>query len=97
MSVFQYFKMNPELFEDYEGASHALFCFEVLNFFLLHYLANAYIWGKTKDWKSDGKKLSLSCQHFSSSEPCLSAYQAPVDPSTVLGGFTGNNYSQVFP
>lgn len=34
-------------------------------------------------------------QHFSSSEPCLSAYQAPVDPSTVLGGFTGTNYSQV--
>eukprot|EP00250_Pteridium_aquilinum_P011541 c20139_g1_i1 orf=465-4397(-) len=59
-TILQYFKMKPELFEDYEGASHALFCFE----------------------------------HFSSSEPCLSAYQAPVDPSTVLGGFTGANYSQ---
>lgn len=59
-TILQYFKMKPELFEDYEGASHALFCFE----------------------------------HFSSSEPCLSAYQAPVDPSTVLGGFTGTNYSQ---
>lgn len=59
-TVLQYFKMKPELFEDYEGVSHAQFCFE----------------------------------HFSSSEPCLSAYQAPVDPSTVLGGFTGTNYSQ---
>ncbi|MCO5604732.1 hypothetical protein L7F22_058902 [Adiantum nelumboides] len=59
-TILQYFKMKPELFEDYEGTSHALFCFE----------------------------------HFSSSEPCLSAFQAPIDPSTVLGGFTGTNYSQ---
>lgn len=59
-TVLQYYKMDPQLFDDYEGASHALFCFE----------------------------------HFSSSEPCLSAYQAPVDPSTVLGGFAGSNYSQ---
>ncbi|KAH7388448.1 hypothetical protein KP509_16G076200 [Ceratopteris richardii] len=59
-TVLQYFKMKPELFDEYEGSSHALFCFE----------------------------------HFSSSEACLSAYQAPVDPSTVLGGFTGSNYSQ---
>ena len=49
MSVFQYFKMNPELFEDYEGASHALFCFEVLNFYLLHYLANALYLRKTQE------------------------------------------------
>ncbi|GLJ40089.1 hypothetical protein SUGI_0820940 [Cryptomeria japonica] len=33
-------------------------------------------------------------EHYTSSEPCLSAYQAPVDPSTILGGYTGNNYSQ---
>lgn len=25
----QYYKMDPYLFEDYEGASHAEFCFEV--------------------------------------------------------------------
>lgn len=59
-TILQYFKMNSDLFEDFEGASHALFCFE----------------------------------HFASSEACLSAFQAPIDPSTVLGGFTGTNYSQ---
>ncbi|CAB80500.1 putative protein [Arabidopsis thaliana] len=34
-------------------------------------------------------------QHYTSSETCLSAFQAPVDPSAVLGGFSGNNYSEV--
>ncbi|VVB09583.1 unnamed protein product [Arabis nemorensis] len=33
-------------------------------------------------------------QHYTSSETCLSAFQAPVDPSAVLGGFSGNNYSE---
>ncbi|KAG0593289.1 hypothetical protein KC19_1G318700 [Ceratodon purpureus] len=59
-SILQYFKMDPDLFEDYEGASHAKFCFE----------------------------------HFSSSEACLSAFGGPVDPTTILGGFSGNNYTQ---
>ncbi|ESQ53074.1 hypothetical protein EUTSA_v10024233mg [Eutrema salsugineum] len=34
-------------------------------------------------------------QHYTSSEMCLSAFQAPVDPSAVLGGFSGINYSEV--
>uniref|UniRef100_A0A1J3K9G7 Niemann-Pick C1 protein n=1 Tax=Noccaea caerulescens TaxID=107243 RepID=A0A1J3K9G7_NOCCA len=33
-------------------------------------------------------------QHYTSSEMCLSAFQAPVDPSAVLGGFSGTNYSE---
>ncbi|PRQ25180.1 putative protein patched/dispatched [Rosa chinensis] len=33
-------------------------------------------------------------QHYSSAETCLSAFQAPLDPSTALGGFSGNNYSE---
>jgi hypothetical protein len=28
-SVLQYFKMDPDLFDEYEGATHAEFCFEV--------------------------------------------------------------------
>ncbi|PKU82679.1 hypothetical protein MA16_Dca021955 [Dendrobium catenatum] len=32
-------------------------------------------------------------QHFSSEETCRSAFQAPLDPGTVLGGFSGSNYS----
>ncbi|CAL9133900.1 unnamed protein product [Musa acuminata var. zebrina] len=33
-------------------------------------------------------------QHFSSAEKCLSEFQAPLDPSTALGGFSGSNYSE---
>ncbi|XP_047325787.1 NPC intracellular cholesterol transporter 1-like isoform X2 [Impatiens glandulifera] len=33
-------------------------------------------------------------QHYTSTETCLSAFKAPLDPSIVLGGFSGNNYSE---
>ncbi|KAK8582603.1 hypothetical protein V6N13_069377 [Hibiscus sabdariffa] len=33
-------------------------------------------------------------QHYTSSETCLSAFEAPLDPSTALGGFSGINYSE---
>ncbi|KAK8965582.1 hypothetical protein KSP40_PGU021601 [Platanthera guangdongensis] len=32
-------------------------------------------------------------EHYYSEETCRSAFQAPIDPSTVLGGFPGRNYS----
>uniref|UniRef100_A0A0D6QVW6 SSD domain-containing protein n=1 Tax=Araucaria cunninghamii TaxID=56994 RepID=A0A0D6QVW6_ARACU len=59
-TVLQYYKMQPDLFDQYGQSSHSKFCFE----------------------------------HYTSSEECLSAYQGPVDPSTILGGYAGNNYSQ---
>jgi Niemann-Pick C1 protein len=37
----------------------------------------------------------LSFQQYSSAEKCMSAFKAPLDPSTALGGFPGNNYSEV--
>ncbi|ONH92496.1 hypothetical protein PRUPE_8G178600 [Prunus persica] len=33
-------------------------------------------------------------QHYTSADTCLSAFQAPLDPSTALGGFSGNNYTE---
>ncbi|KAK4759848.1 hypothetical protein SAY87_022979 [Trapa incisa] len=33
-------------------------------------------------------------QHYTSAETCLSAFKAPLDPSTALGGFSGSNYSE---
>ncbi|KAL6882622.1 hypothetical protein ACP4OV_011312 [Aristida adscensionis] len=32
-------------------------------------------------------------QHYTSEETCLSTFQSPIDPSTILGGFPGNNFS----
>ncbi|KAI8533267.1 hypothetical protein RHMOL_Rhmol11G0284500 [Rhododendron molle] len=58
--VLQYFKMDPDNFDDYGGVAHAEYCF----------------------------------QHYTSSDTCMSAFKAPMDPSTVLGGFSGTNYSE---
>lgn len=33
-------------------------------------------------------------QHYTSAETCLTAFKAPLDPSTVLGGFSENEYSK---
>ncbi|XP_065864984.1 uncharacterized protein [Euphorbia lathyris] len=33
-------------------------------------------------------------QHYSSADTCLSAFEAPLDPSTSLGGFSGSNYTE---
>ncbi|XP_056169601.1 uncharacterized protein LOC115672607 isoform X2 [Syzygium oleosum] len=33
-------------------------------------------------------------QHYTSADTCLSAFKAPLDPSTALGGFARNNYSE---
>ncbi|KAK4751490.1 hypothetical protein SAY87_004972 [Trapa incisa] len=33
-------------------------------------------------------------QHFTSADKCISAFKAPLDPTTALGGFSGNNYAE---
>uniref|UniRef100_A0A0E0KTZ0 SSD domain-containing protein n=1 Tax=Oryza punctata TaxID=4537 RepID=A0A0E0KTZ0_ORYPU len=33
-------------------------------------------------------------QHYTSEETCLSTFQSPIDPSTILGGFPGNNFTE---
>ncbi|KAK9286900.1 hypothetical protein L1049_015307 [Liquidambar formosana] len=59
-SILQYFKMDPENYDNYGGVEHVEYCF----------------------------------QHYTSADTCMSAFQAPLDPSTALGGFSGNNYSE---
>ncbi|KAK9928380.1 hypothetical protein M0R45_025517 [Rubus argutus] len=59
-SVIQYFKLDPENYDNYGGVDHLNYCFE----------------------------------HYSSADKCMSAYKAPLDPSTALGGFSGKNYSE---
>ncbi|GFY86297.1 patched family protein [Actinidia rufa] len=38
--------------------------------------------------------LSICFQHHTSADTCLSAFKAPLDPSTAVGGFSSNNYSE---
>ncbi|CAN7137118.1 unnamed protein product [Brassica rapa subsp. narinosa] len=35
-------------------------------------------------------------EHFTSTESCLSAFKGPLDPTTALGGFSGNSYSEAY-
>ncbi|XP_057435160.1 uncharacterized protein LOC130727894 isoform X2 [Lotus japonicus] len=37
--------------------------------------------------------LNYCFQQYSSADQCMSAFKAPLDPSTVLGGFSGKDYS----
>jgi len=41
------------------------------------------------------KYLSCILQHYTSEETCLSTFQSPIDPSTILGGFPGSNFTEV--
>ncbi|XP_059445975.1 uncharacterized protein LOC132177601 [Corylus avellana] len=59
-SILQYYKMDPDNYDNFGGIQHAEYCF----------------------------------QHYTSADTCLSAFKAPLDPSTALGGFSGNNYSE---
>jgi Niemann-Pick C1 protein len=34
-------------------------------------------------------------QHYTSEETCLSTFQSPIDPSTILGGFPGSDFTEV--
>ncbi|XP_050204981.1 uncharacterized protein LOC126655019 [Mercurialis annua] len=38
--------------------------------------------------------VNYCLQHYTSAESCMSAFKAPLDPSTALGGFSGSNYSE---
>ncbi|EFH67498.1 predicted protein [Arabidopsis lyrata subsp. lyrata] len=33
-------------------------------------------------------------EHFTSTDSCLSAFKGPLDPTTALGGFSGNSFSE---
>ncbi|KAK7351808.1 hypothetical protein VNO77_11517 [Canavalia gladiata] len=37
--------------------------------------------------------LNYCFEQYSSADQCMSAFKAPLDPSTVLGGYSGNDYS----
>ncbi|XP_031475621.1 uncharacterized protein LOC116247583 isoform X2 [Nymphaea colorata] len=46
-------------------------------------------------YRDSGVDHAFYCfQHYTSAQTCLSAFQGPVDPSTILGGFRENNYSE---
>ncbi|CAN6463965.1 unnamed protein product [Victoria cruziana] len=48
-----------------------------------------------QQYRDSGVAHAFYCfQHYTSAQTCLSAFQGPVDPATILGGFKANNYSE---
>ncbi|KAF8410301.1 hypothetical protein HHK36_002827 [Tetracentron sinense] len=116
-SVLQYYKMDPEKYDDYGGVEHAEYCFQVYfdAFHLVKGLSSdACLKNLALEEEIDATFLPLygdvlqntEClltifycmffpyQHYTSADTCMSAFKAPLDPSTALGGFSGNNYSE---
>ncbi|KAL6652221.1 hypothetical protein ACP70R_011146 [Stipagrostis hirtigluma subsp. patula] len=47
-----------------------------------------------KKYDDSGIEHAKFCfQHYTSEETCLSTFQSPIDPSTILGGFPGNDFT----
>ncbi|CAN0927419.1 NPC intracellular cholesterol transporter 1 [Linum grandiflorum] len=46
------------------------------------------------DSSSTVDHIQYCLQHYTSADDCRSAFKAPLDPNTALGGFSGNNYSE---
>ncbi|XVE98788.1 hypothetical protein REPUB_Repub03eG0138700 [Reevesia pubescens] len=45
-----------------------------------------------KDQLHEETEAIPKAKHYTSSDTCFSAFKASLDPSTTLGGFSGNNY-----
>eukprot|EP00257_Ricinus_communis_P008945 XP_002527152.2 NPC intracellular cholesterol transporter 1 isoform X1 [Ricinus communis] len=46
------------------------------------------------DYYGGVQHVEYCFQHYTSADTCLSAFEAPLDPTTALGGFSGNNYTE---
>ncbi|KAL3514868.1 hypothetical protein ACH5RR_027585 [Cinchona calisaya] len=51
---------------------------------------------KSENYDSFGgiEHVEYCFQQYTSADTCMTAFKAPLDPSTSLGGFSGNNYSE---
>uniref|UniRef100_A0A0E0DH78 SSD domain-containing protein n=1 Tax=Oryza meridionalis TaxID=40149 RepID=A0A0E0DH78_9ORYZ len=65
------------------------------NMKLLFQIQKKYFQLDPKKYDDSGIDHAKFCfQHYTSEETCLSTFQSPIDPSTILGGFPGNNFTE---
>uniref|UniRef100_A0A453CMN6 SSD domain-containing protein n=1 Tax=Aegilops tauschii subsp. strangulata TaxID=200361 RepID=A0A453CMN6_AEGTS len=65
------------------------------NFKLLFQIQKKYFQLDPKKHDDLGIDHAKFCfEHYSSEETCLSTFQSPIDPSTILGGFPGSNFTE---
>ncbi|KAM0866686.1 hypothetical protein ACQ4PT_042470 [Festuca glaucescens] len=95
--LFQIQKKIDDLRANYSGSvvSLADICLKPLNTDCATQSVLQYFQLDPKNYEDLGIDHAKFCfQHYSSDVTCLSTFQSPVDPSTVLGGFPGSNFTE---
>nr|CAB3485431.1 unnamed protein product [Digitaria exilis] len=95
--LFQIQKKVDDLRANYSGSTVALgdICLKPLSTDCATQSVLQYFQLDPKTYDDSGIDHAKFCfQHYTSEETCLSTFQSPIDPSTILGGFSGNNFTE---
>ncbi|KAJ1272298.1 hypothetical protein BS78_06G191600 [Paspalum vaginatum] len=95
--LFQVQKKVDDLRAKYSGSTVALadICLKPLSTECATQSVLQYFQLDPKNFDDSGIDHAKFCfQHYTSEETCLSTFQSPIDPSTVLGGFPGSNFTE---
>ncbi|KAG2574016.1 hypothetical protein PVAP13_7KG294500 [Panicum virgatum] len=95
--LFQIQKKVDDLRANYSGSTVALadICLKPLSTDCATQSVLQYFQLDPKKYDDSGIDHAKFCfQHYTSEETCLSTFQSPIDPGTILGGFPGNNFTE---
>ncbi|CAN6249743.1 unnamed protein product [Urochloa humidicola] len=97
--LFQIQKKVDDLRANYSGSTVALadICLKPLSTDCATQSVLQYFQLDPKKYDDSGNGIDhvkFCFQHYTSEETCLSTFQSPIDPSTILGGFSGNNFTE---
>uniref|UniRef100_A0A0D9W889 SSD domain-containing protein n=1 Tax=Leersia perrieri TaxID=77586 RepID=A0A0D9W889_9ORYZ len=95
--LFQIQKKIDDLRANYSGSTISLadICLKPLGTECATQSVLQYFQLDPKKYDDAGIEHAKFCfQHYTSEERCLSTFQSPIDPSTILGGFPGNNFTE---
>jgi Niemann-Pick C1 protein len=95
--LFQIQKKIDDLRANYSGSTVSLadICLKPLGTDCATQSVLQYFQMDPKKYDDVGIDHAKFCfQHYTSEETCLSTFQSPIDPSTILGGFSGSNFPE---
>ncbi|XP_062184386.1 uncharacterized protein LOC133888239 isoform X2 [Phragmites australis] len=95
--LFQIQKKIDDLRANHSGSTVSLadICLKPLGTYCASQSVLQYFQLDPKKYDDSGIEHAKFCfQHYTSEETCLSTFQSPIDPSTILGGFPGNNFTE---
>ncbi|KAK3143975.1 hypothetical protein QOZ80_4AG0307300 [Eleusine coracana subsp. coracana] len=95
--LFQIQKKIDDLRANYSGSTVSLadICLKPLGTDCATQSVLQYFQMDPKNYDDSGIDHAKFCfQHYTSEETCLSTFQSPIDPSTILGGFPGSEFTE---